>query len=433
MSGMKDVFGDVFSKSRIHKSLIRDHNTNLGLEGYVTESMASDGLVPVRDFDVNGKIRQLFGKRILTNTKIGGHPHFDELAKSESMSNGYVTTLFMDIKGSTRLGVVYDLDEVFYYKNTIIKCAIECIQAFDGHVHRIMGDAVLAFFRSDGNSPRDSAIDAINCGTYLVQFMKDIVQPEIQNYGLEEDIGIRIGIDYGPDEKVLWGMYGYPGVSEVTATSFHVDVAAKLQQKAPRNRVMLGQSLCDMLDLPKPIIEYKTVSGEPERYVTPNYRTREETPLNYKQYVLNHKLYYPLLPTPQDNLRNIRITASVKTKYQTQADTDYHACSRSIYKPYGITFKATFDLTENLSDVSVRFRVENTGKEAAQVKEPINGNHHNDVPAVRRDTGDYFASHWEDASYTGLHYMYVSVWHNQLQIAEEQRFAVFIGEQSSQA
>ncbi|PKH35948.1 guanylate cyclase [Pseudomonas sp. 43NM1] len=334
----------------------------------------------------------------------------------------------MDIKGSTRLGVIYDLEKVFFYKNTIIKCAIECIQAFDGHVHRIMGDAVLAFFRSDGSSPRDSAIDAINCGTYLVQFMKDIVQPEIQNFGLDEDIGIRIGIDYGPHDKVLWGMYGYPGVSEVTATSFHVDVAAKLQQKAPRNRVMLGQSLCDMLDLPKPIIEHKNVGGELERYVTPNYRTRENTPLNYKQYVLNHKLYFPLLPSPRDEQRKIKITASVKTKYQTQADTDYHACSRSIYKPYGITFKAAFFLAENLTGVSVRFRVENTGKEAAEVKEPINGNHHNDVSAVRRDSGEYFASHWEDASYTGLHYMHVSVWHDGSQIADEQVFAIFIGE-----
>jgi class 3 adenylate cyclase len=430
MSGMKDVFGDVFSKSRVHKSLSRSSDSAIvgGLENYITESIATDSQLPVRDFDVNGKIRELFGKRILSNTQIGGHPDFDSLAKNKSISNGYVTTLFMDIKGSTRLGVIYDLEEVFYYKNTIIKCAIECIQAFDGHVHRIMGDAVLAFFRSDGSSPRDSAIDAINCGTYLVQFMKDIVQPEIQNFGLDEDIGIRIGIDYGPDEKVLWGMYGYPGVSEVTATSFHVDVAAKLQQKAPRNRVMLGQSLCDMLDLPIPIIEHKRVGGELERYVTPNYRTREDTHLNYKQYVLNHNLYYPLLPSPKDDQRKIKVTASVKTKHQIQADTDYHACSRSIYKPFGITFKATFLLAENITGVSVRFRVENTGKEAAQVKEPLNGNHHNDVPAVRRDSGEYFASHWEDASYTGLHYMYVSVWHDNMQIAGEQRFAVFIGE-----
>lgn len=430
MSGMKDIFGDVFAESRVYKSLSRSSQDAIveGLENYATESITVDNQLPARDFNVSGKIRELFGKRILNNTKIGGHPDFDELAISKIKSNGYVTTLFMDIKGSTRLGVVYDLEDVFYYKNTIIKCAIECIQAFDGHVHRIMGDAVLAFFRSDGKSPRDSAIDAINCGTYLVQFMKDIVQPEIQNFGLEEDIGIRIGIDYGPDEKVLWGMYGYPGVSEVTATSFHVDVAAKLQQKAPRNRVMLGQSLCDMLDLPKPIIEHKQLDGIPERYVTPNYRTREETPLNYKQYVLNHKLYFPLLPNPKDDQRKIKVTASIKTKYQAQADTDYHACSRSIYKPYGITFKATFLLAENLADVTVRFRVENTGKEAAEVKDPLYGNHHIDVPAVRRDSGEYFASHWEGASYTGLHFMHISVWHDNKQIAEEQKFAVFIGE-----
>ncbi|MCQ9186297.1 hypothetical protein KMT30_46150, partial [Streptomyces sp. IBSBF 2953] len=68
---MKDVFGDVFSKSRVHKSLSRSSDSAIvgGLENYITESIATDSQLPVRDFDVNGKIRELFGKRILSNTQ----------------------------------------------------------------------------------------------------------------------------------------------------------------------------------------------------------------------------------------------------------------------------------------------------------------------------------------------------------------------------
>jgi adenylate cyclase len=47
-----------------------------------------------------------------------------------------------------------------------------------------------------------------------------------------DNLGVRIGLDYGRDRDVLWSSYGYPGVDEVTATSFFVDVAAKLQQAA---------------------------------------------------------------------------------------------------------------------------------------------------------------------------------------------------------
>ncbi|WP_313650575.1 adenylate/guanylate cyclase domain-containing protein [Pseudomonas soli] len=427
MSGVKEIFSDSFKRSFL-KSLNEGRNIAVsGAEGVSLEALAQDSSLPVRDYGVNSKIRRLFGKKQVEHTTIGGHPHFDSLEQG-GQANGYVTTLFMDIKGSTRLGVVYDLQEVFYYKNSIIKCAIECIQAFDGHVHRIMGDAVLAFFRGDGNNPRDSAIDAINCGTYLVQFMKDIVQPEINNYGLAEDIGIRVGIDYGPGGKVLWGMYGYPGVSEVTATSFHVDVAAKLQQKAPKNRVMLGQSLCDMLDLPKPVIEYKLVNGDPERYVTPNYKGRDDAQINYRQYVLNHKKYFPLLPTPASKDKPIQISATIKSKSQVQGDAPFHSCARSVRKPYGITFKAQFYLAENLQNVMVNFRVENTGKEASEIKDPPNANHQTPIKAVRRDSGEYFASHWEDVCYTGLHFMHVSVWHEDRMIVSEQVFGVFVGE-----
>lgn len=37
---------------------------------------------------------------------------------------------------------------------------------------------------------------------------------------MDENLGIRIGIDYGADEQVVWGKYGYMDSQEVTATSF---------------------------------------------------------------------------------------------------------------------------------------------------------------------------------------------------------------------
>ncbi|MNH08763.1 Adenylate and Guanylate cyclase catalytic domain protein [compost metagenome] len=128
----------------------------------------------------------------------------------------------MDIKGSTKLGLIYSPEEVFFIKNSIIRCAIETIRAFDGHVHRIMGDAVLAFFRSDGESARNAAIDALNCGCYLVEFMRQHVAPKLRENDVG-DVGIRVGIDYGQHDDVLWGMYGFQGSSEVTATSLLTD------------------------------------------------------------------------------------------------------------------------------------------------------------------------------------------------------------------
>ncbi|MGS4633918.1 hypothetical protein [Enterobacter roggenkampii] len=125
-------------------------------------------------------------------------------------------------------------ETVFNIKNTIIKYAIEIIQAFDGHVHRIMGDAVMAFFRTKEHEASESlmmknAVDSINCATYLIEFMEKVITPIIEEQGADEPVGIRVGVDYGNNDDVIWGNYGAFGAFEVTATSYNVDVAAKLQ------------------------------------------------------------------------------------------------------------------------------------------------------------------------------------------------------------
>lgn len=54
------------------------------------------------------------------------------------------------------------------------------------------------------------------------------------------------------------GNYGIPGINEVTATSFFVDIASKLQHKAPKNSIMLGESLVNKLGLTiKDYLDYK--------------------------------------------------------------------------------------------------------------------------------------------------------------------------------
>ncbi|AZD07753.1 Adenylate cyclase, class 3 [Pseudomonas sp. NFPP07] len=434
MRSVKDIYSKVNFSRSIKKSTnftAIDGTSPIFERTIATESFESVAATVGSDFGIQEQIRQLFGKRGLPNAKIGGHPHFNNLEVEKRQSYGYAVSLFMDIKGSTKLGLIYPPEDVFFIKNVIIKCAIETIQAFDGHVHRIMGDAVLAFFRSDGLSARNSAIDAINCGTYLVEFMRQKVAPELQANDLQEDIGIRVGIDYGTDDNVLWGMYGYPGFSEVTATSFYVDVAAKLQQTAPRNRVMIGNSIKEFLDLHDDVVEQKLITvdntRQPEPFLLPNYSLDDGKKINYRKYVISHKKYFNLLPKPENASKPISITSSLKAKEGIQSNDEYYACSRSIEKPFGIEFKAHFNLPQPFEEVKVRFRVENYGKDAEEHGGDDRGNHENFVAARQRDDGSYFAKHWENTNYIGLHYMYISVWTNETMYYSEQCFAVYIG------
>ncbi|CAX56970.1 nucleotide-binding domain-containing protein [Erwinia pyrifoliae] len=382
-------------------------------------------------YGVKELVRHKFGKQGRLMPTFGCHPDFEDMEEGE-LRKGYSVTLFMDIIGSTKLGVIFPPETVFKIKNDIIRCAIETVNSFDGHVHRIMGDAVMAFFRKESHIEQgriaDSAIDTINCATYLIEMFKDVVIPKLNEFGVDESLGIRIGIDYGSDDQVVWGKYGHMESQEVTATSFFVDVAAKLQQKAPKNSIMIGDSFVKLIGFDENQLSVKTKIKDGVitqiKYLSPNYKDANGDLVNYKQFVLKNENYYKLLPT-SDNEDNLVIKATLKINEDAPSEDEYLPCSRVIKKGMGISFKGLFYSLDHYEHPVFKFRVVNTGEEA--LKEENNGNHEYDEIAKYSDNR-YFAKHWEDTAYKGLHHMYVSFWDGGRLIHNEKCFSVFIGE-----
>ncbi|HGN2573526.1 TPA: adenylate/guanylate cyclase domain-containing protein [Providencia rettgeri] len=421
---------------------MESNNVSLpSFESYISESANKnaaerDLITPISDRRSIFKLRSLFGKDEETHSlKIGCHPDFLHLDEpNSSPESGYVVTMFIDIIGSTKLGVLYSPNDVFLFKNSVITGAIETITAFDGHVHRIMGDAVMAFFRNkdlEGSCQiLNSAIDAINCASYLIEVMNKIVAPQIRADGLEK-VGIRIGIDLGMKDWVLWSNYGTPGINEVTATSFYVDIASKLQHKAPTNSIMIGENLAKELgligsDFIK--IKKKKKDGEEvnDKYVidvsSNGYR------LKYRQYLLDNDKYFSCLP---HGMNESKINLNVK--YGPSKDitnlNEYMNCSKIIPKDNHVNFAVEYtDPAINHTDVvEFKFEVINTGEDAKEQNKEKNdfGNHESKVKANRKGN-DFTAEHWEEAKYKGLHHMFISFLVNGKQIGEKIKFNLFI-------
>lgn len=418
------------SDSIIKSANVYDSNEALFESNWGRTKVSSESLASAPEsYGVKNLVRNKFGKHGQMQQSFGCHPDFEGIEDKNELRYGYAITLFMDIIGSTKLGVTYTPLEVFEIKNDIIRCAIETIDSFDGHVHRIMGDAVMAFFRSDKKQNdglvMDHAIDALNCSVFLIEMMEKVVSPKLSKMGAEK-IGIRIGIDYGKDEEVIWGRYGYYGSHEVTATSYHVDVAAKLQQKAPKNSILVGENFVNLLGFDEQLISVmvKEKAGVPikQEFVKPNYLTNSGHPRNYKQFLINHEIYKKL--TPIDSYpENLQITATLKKSKDIPSDDYYERCSRSIKKGSGISFKVRYKTIPNRS-LRILFRVENTGVEAKEKEN--NANHQEFVDAVYQGDGVYFAKHWEGTEYKGIHHMFVSVWSGETRLTEEERFSIFI-------
>jgi len=178
---------------------------------------------------------------------IGAHPDFNYLDQSQYL-NHHCVSVFVDIKGSTRLIEKYTLLEVRLIKDSLLTLAIHVANQFGGHIHRLQGDGIFIQFVRRGGYPNDSIINALNAMSILVQFVSVELAGIMSGYGLRP-LKIRVGIDYGEDSEVLWSYYGIPGCHELTTTSLHTDMAAKLQGKAYENSVLIGDNIKSKLDL----------------------------------------------------------------------------------------------------------------------------------------------------------------------------------------
>lgn len=366
----------------------------------------------VEQYSIQRLIRPLFGKGEPASPAIGTPADFVHLAGTSDVELAPITTLFMDLEGSTRLGLFYPLEEVFHIKNTMISAAIEIVNAFDGHVHRIMGDAVMAFFGEKAGKPEDGIINALNCAAVLQYFVENAVRPKLGGDDLNAPFGVRIGVDFGRREEVLWSAYGYPGVEEVTATSFHVDGASKLQHAAPRNGVMLGASLVEAMDFPDELLAVRQVqkggSATDEPFLRPNYTGPDGKPINYRQHLFRWEEYLQLTALGQGSVGEGRapllVEAGTAPSEEFLTQGTYFPASMIIEKGSWLEFRVRADFQPSPGSQLV-FKVENHG---AECKVAVDEGHTSQY-SVDSASAISAVRHRRSTAYRGLHFMAVRV------------------------
>lgn len=380
-------------------------------------------------YELQNLIRPIFGKEGINQSDIGTHPNFIALEGiNDQAIKHYICTIFIDLKSSTRLALLYDLENVFILKNAFIKTCIDTVRAFDGHVHRLMGDAVMGFFGGSSIKKENAIIDAINCATTLHILFKNAIIPWMDKQGYDSvGIGFRVGLDFGDDNHILWANYGYDSVSEVTATGLQVDMASKLQGHARKNQVMLGQTLLDYIDWPEEYSSKKTEKNgnllKEIIYVEPNITDKYGSPINYKMRMLNFDKLINLSPLVSNFKyehkvsENIRHEAIKYTSYVIHdgKDEEYISMSKFLQKRLSLKFTITVR-THGMRynyPLKVYFTKTNHGKEAgkeAREFEPVirqinqNSSYGNN-PAISIAKVDLD----ESTQYRGLHTMKAEV------------------------
>jgi class 3 adenylate cyclase/tetratricopeptide (TPR) repeat protein len=145
----------------------------------------------------------------------------------------FVTLVFTDLKDSTALTASIDAEAMNEIKARYFSSMAEEIERHGGHVEKNIGDAIMAVFgRIRANE--DDALRGVRAAAGMVSKLIELNDEFERFYGVR--LTVRTGVNTGEvvastDETATMNL----------ATGDAVNVAARLEQNAPANEVLIGE------------------------------------------------------------------------------------------------------------------------------------------------------------------------------------------------
>lgn len=285
-SEYQNIIEKALNRNEIHKNL-NESITFSGLAGPVASQKytMSDYIANRSQLSLSTDLAAIANKMGVvphTNQLIGHHPHFSYLKGTTNTEKHYIISAFIDIKGSTNLFKKYDEETNMIITNTIQLAAINVCQLFGGFIQRIQGDGLFVYFGGKNVDKTKSTQHCLTALSLFSYFVKNDLKRVFEQHGIER-IFTKIGVDFGDDDKVLWGVAGKENTSEIATYSLHTSLAAKMQAFAGSNEIVVGQYVKDKANF-DPML-YTVV--EAQRYIFSD----QDNAFYYTQYVFDWLKY----------------------------------------------------------------------------------------------------------------------------------------------
>ena len=142
-----------------------------------------------------------------------------------------VTVVFSDLKGSTALGERLDPESLREVLSRYFDGMRAALEEHGGVIEKYIGDAVMAVF----GLPRVHEDDALRAVRAALEMQATL---ERLNDEFEQEYGVRLENRTGVDTGEV--IAGDPGAGQRLVTGDIVNVAARLEQAAPANDVLIG-------------------------------------------------------------------------------------------------------------------------------------------------------------------------------------------------
>ncbi|GAB4374790.1 MAG: hypothetical protein Kow00121_19650 [Elainellaceae cyanobacterium] len=157
-----------------------------------------------------------------------------------------ITVLFSDIIGFTQLSNTLRSRKVSELLNEYLTEMTHAIFEQGGTVDKFMGDAILAIFGAPEElSPNEQVKRAIAAARQMYQKLAEL-NKRWQAQGIHQLVQFRCGIHQG---TAVVGMFGGEERADYTAIGPSVNIAARIQEAAEPNTILVSAAVADYLEL----------------------------------------------------------------------------------------------------------------------------------------------------------------------------------------
>ncbi|NET30168.1 response regulator [Okeania sp. SIO1I7] len=161
-----------------------------------------------------------------------------------------VTVLFSDIVGFTQMSNILQARRIAELLNEYLTEMTKAIFANGGTVDKFVGDAVMAIYGSPEELTADEQVQRAVASARAMLKALDKLNERWQNLGLigqngASPVRFRCGIHQG---NAVVGMFGGAERSDYTAIGPSVNIAARLQEAAEPNTILVSQTVANYVD-----------------------------------------------------------------------------------------------------------------------------------------------------------------------------------------
>ena len=168
----------------------------------------------------------------------------DQFLRKHVFSKLDMVVLYVDLVGSTTMALEMPSEKIAIIMSSFAQEMAAVIRQHHGYVLKFVGDAVIGYFVAEGNSLL-TADNAVNCAKSMNIVIQKGINPILNQYDYP-DLMVKIGVDFGQNIVVRYGSDEIN--SHVDLMGPAMNIAAKIQNMAKPNQILIGSDVCQRLD-----------------------------------------------------------------------------------------------------------------------------------------------------------------------------------------